>query len=546
MSSADTARQLAFEAAEHRVLQRLRPPTDERSRRRRPVAVSIAVALFAATFVARLVINDPSALIANFYVAPIAVLAIEFGTLVGVLAAGVAMALVVAWSQIQAIDVGALGYLSRGAALLVTGAVVGWFSQRLRADIARRQRAQRDLALYADELERANDRLTLSVLRLEAFAEIARAVGGETELERVLDLITLHGREIVGARRLVVCLADGDALVALVPGGAPTRLALDGSLAGEALASGRSLRLGAGDVRLLDDDLLAGAGAAILVPLVFRGETLGVLAGIDRVDGGEFGDDEQLLLLSVAASAATAVATARSVAAEHLRLSLEAAEQARGRWARELHDETLQGLSGVRMVLGAGLGRGDHAALRHAAETADEHLGAEMRGLRDLITELRPAALDDLGLGPAIESLVDRQSAAGGFQAQSRIELGGGERSRELEGAAYRIVQEALNNVVRHAGAGRVTLDIRRRAGTLEIVVGDDGRGFATEDVTADGFGLAGMRERALLLGGTLSVRSRPGGPTRVTARLPERHGVGVGVGTVSRSSSGTSPPATS
>ncbi len=543
MSSADTARQLAFEAAEHRVLQRLRPPTVERSRHRRPVAVTVAVALFAATFVARLVISDPSALIANFYVVPIAVLAIEFGTLFGILAAGAAMALVVAWSEIQAIDVGALGYVSRGAALLVTGAVVGWFSERLRADIARRQRAQRDLSLYADELERANDRLTLSVQRLEAFAEIARAVGGETDLARVLDLITRHGSEIVGARRLVVCLADGDELVALVPGGAPTRLAMAGSLAGEVVAAGRPLRVAGDDARLAGDELLAGAATAILVPLGFRGETLGVLAGIDRTGGGGFGDDEQLLLLSVAASAATAVATARSVAHEHLRLSLEAAEQARARWARELHDETLQGLSGVRMVLGAGLGRGDPAALYRAAEAADEHLGAEIRGLRDLITELRPAALDDLGLGPAIESLVERQSAAGDFAAELRIELGGGERSREMEGAIYRIVQEALNNVVRHAGAGRVTVDIGRRTEAIEVTVDDDGRGFEAADGNAEGFGLAGMRERALLLGGTLTVRSHPGGPTRVTARLPERWGIAVGV---SRSSSEAHPPSTS
>ncbi len=91
---------------------------------------------------------------------------------------------------------------------------------------------------------------------------------------------------------------------------------------------------------------MPGAGEALLVPLIFRGETLGVLAGIDREDGRAFDDEDEQLLMSVAASAATAVATARSVAAERLRLSLEAAEQARARWARELHDETLQGLTG--------------------------------------------------------------------------------------------------------------------------------------------------------------------------------------------------------
>ena len=128
--------------------------------------------------------------------------------------------------------------------------------------------------------------------------------------------------------------------------------------------------------------------------------------------------------MSVAASAATAVATARSVAAARLRLSVEAADQARARWARELHDETLQGLTGVRMVLSAGLARDDFDALRRAAETADAHLAEEMRKLRDLIAELRPAALDDLGLGPAIESLAKRQAAIGGFAVELDVELG--------------------------------------------------------------------------------------------------------------------------
>ena len=138
--------------------------------------------------------------------------------------------------------------------------------------------------------------------------------------------------------------------------------------------------------------------------------------------------------MSVAASAATAVATARSVAAARLRLSVEAADQARARWARELHDETLQGLTGVRMVLSAGLARDENGALRRAAETADAHLGEEMRKLRDLIAELRPAALDDLGLGPAIESLAKRQAAIGGFAVDVEIGLG----SERAPGARHR------------------------------------------------------------------------------------------------------------
>jgi signal transduction histidine kinase len=544
VSTQDAASRIAFEAAEQRVLGRLRIATPARSPRRRAARVAIAAALFAVTFAARLAIDDPSALIANFYVIPIVIVAVEFGTRGGVLGTGVAMVLVVAWGVINDVDVNALGYSSRGAVLLVAGTMVGRFSDRLRLDIAQRQRTQHDLALYADELERANDRLTLSVQRLEAFSEIAKAVGGETELERVLTLIAARGRAIVGARSVLVCLADGDELVA-IGAGAPQRLARGDSLAGEVTTGGVPLRIVASDRRLEHDVLLRGAEAAILVPLVFQGEILGVLVGIDRSDGRPFEPGDEQLLLSVAASAATAVATARSVAAEHLRLSLEAAEHERAHWARELHDETLQGLTGVRMVLGAGLGRDDQAALRRAAEAADAHLDAEIRRLRELITELRPAALDDLGLGPAIESLAHRQAAAGGFALDVGLELGthAAPRSGELEGAVYRIVQEALSNVVHHAEAAHVTLSVRQGPAAITVAVTDDGCGFEP-GASTEGFGLAGMRERALLLGGSFSVDSAAGGPTSVTAAVPLHRGVDLR--SLSPASSSAGRPTTS
>jgi signal transduction histidine kinase len=527
VTTEDPHAQIAFEAAEQRVISRLRSAVvPERSPTRRATIVAIAALLFAATFTSRMVIHDPGALLANFYVVPTAVLAIEFGVRGGVTSAAVAMALVFAWGALETIHVTPLGYVSRLAAVLVTGVVAGRFSERQRQDIAERRREQHDLTLYADGLERANERLTRSVRRLGAFTEIANAVGGETELDRVLALIAARGRAIVGAERMLVCLADGAELVAL-DADEPLRLPATASVAGAVLADGESRRLVDG---FAGDALLRGARAAILVPLTFRGERLGVLVGIDREDGRPFEAADEQLLQSVAASAATAVSTARSVAAEHLRLSLEAAEQARARWARELHDETLQGLTGVRMALGAALGREDPAALRRAAEAADEHLGAEMRGLRDLITELRPAALDDLGLGPAIESLVHRQAAAGGFTTEFRLALDGGERPRELEATVYRLVQEALSNVVRHADAGHVELGIRQAGGTIEIDVTDDGHGFEPSSHT-EGFGLAGMRERTLLLGGRFHVRSAAGGPTRVTAVLPLRRGVGLSSG---------------
>ncbi len=533
MSTAATrAKQIELDAAQRRVVERLRATAPKpASTRKRVGIVALSAFLFAVAFASRLVVNDPDALLANFYIVPIAVLAIEFGTRAGLLAAAVAFALVPAWAVINSVHVDALGYASRGAAFLVTGVVVGGFSDRLRRDTAERQDAQRDLALYADQLEGSNRGLARSVGRLEAFAEIARAVGGETDLERILSLIIAHGREIVAARTLVIYLPDGRELAAV--SGTPRRsesqprLSVDGSVAGQVLLTGRPRRVVADTDRPQLDQLAPGATEAILVPLVFRGETLGVLAGINGAGERRFDEEDEQLLMSVAASAATAVATARSVAAARLRLSVEAADQARARWARELHDETLQGLTGVRMVLSAGLARNDTGALRRAADTADTHLGEEMRKLRDLIAELRPAALDDLGLGPAIESLAKRQAAIGGFSVEVAVELESDRRlAHDTETAIYRIVQEALSNAVKHAGAGHVGLRVRQLSDRVQLAVDDDGCGFDPAGVRA-GFGLTGMRERALLAGGRLWVNSDAGGPTSVTAVLPLPHGHG-------------------
>jgi signal transduction histidine kinase len=506
MSTATTrAKQIELEAAQRRVVERLRATAPKsRSPTRRVAVVAIAVVLFAIAFAARLAVDDPDALLANFYIVPIALLAIEFGTRAGLLAAAVAFALVPAWSVINAVHVDALGYVSRGAAFLITGVVVGGLTERLRNDIGERQDAQRDLALYE---------------------EIARALGGETDLERILSLILAHGREIVSARTLVIYLPEGTELVAVTGSARRSdsrpRLPLDGSVAGQVLLSAAPRRLGAESDPAQLEQLAPEAKAAILVPLVFRGEPLGVLAGINGAGERAFEEEDEQLLMSVAASAATAVATARSVAAARLRLSVEAADQARARWARELHDETLQGLTGVRMVLSAGLARHDVAALRAAAGTADAHLAEEVRKLRDLIAELRPAALDDLGLGPAIETLAKRQAAIGAFTVGVDIELASDRRlRRETETAIYRIVQEALSNAVKHAGAEEVSLRVAQLSDRVQVAVEDDGRGFDPDAVRA-GFGLTGMRERALLAGGRLWVASEDGGPTRVTAVLP-------------------------
>jgi signal transduction histidine kinase len=326
-----------------------------------------------------------------------------------------------------------------------------------------------------------------AVLGLEATTQIARAVGGETDLERVLELIVKRGRALVRARALVIVLLDGDELAVAAGAGDvdPAVVGRRGAIPARAVE--RVLRTQApervGDVpaRLHLATSAFGAGAprtALLVPLVFRGRSLGVLAAFDHTDAAlPFTAGHERLMGSFAASAATAVATARTVAAERLRGSLDAAERERRRWARELHDETLQALGGLRVLLAGGLRRGDDAALEGVVRDAVDQLSTEIDALRTLITELRPAALDEFGLQPALETLLDRVRTVEGLEIDAELRLG--ERlSPDLETAAYRLVQEALSNVAKHARADRVRIAVAEHGDELALEVADDGAGL--------------------------------------------------------------------
>jgi signal transduction histidine kinase len=259
-----------------------------------------------------------------------------------------------------------------------------------------------------------------------------------------------------------------------------------------------------------------------MVPLVFRGKTLGVLAAFDRVvDGPGFSSEDERLLRSFASSAATAVHTAQSVEEDRLRRSLEAAEQERRHWARELHDETLQGLGGLRMLLSSAVKLGGDA-LEKAAREAIDQCTEQIESLRALIAELRPAALDELGLEPAIRSLAERTGEGQGLAIDVETDLGRSDTSNfrldpESETIIYRLVQEALNNIAKHARAQHATVKLSRETGQILIEVRDDGDGFDPE-MTYGGFGLMGMRERAALAGGKVEIESRPGEGTAVRA----------------------------
>jgi two-component system, NarL family, sensor histidine kinase DevS len=381
------------------------------------------------------------------------------------------------------------------------------------------------LAAIRDITERRRDRdeLRRAVRRLQAATDVAIAVGGETDLDRVLEAIVERGRALVEARALIILLREGEDLVvaatAAVAGGLDpkvTELRIPAKEASEQVLLGRftGTDLGAQE-----------SGRALIAPLIFRGDALGVVVALDRIgEPGRFYDEDQRMLEAFAASAATGVATARSMAEERLQNTIDSAEQERSRWARELHDETLQALAVLRMRLSSALREEAPGALETAGQAAVEQIDNEIVKLRRLITELRPASLDTIGLEAALQALAEQHQQAGAnLDVDCDFELPRDEAARPtpvLETTVYRLVQEALNNVSKHSMARRAEVTVRATRGAIEIEVRDDGLGFEPS-LAREGFGLVGMRERAALLGGTLDVDSTRGSGTRIRAEIP-------------------------
>lgn len=389
--------------------------------------------------------------------------------------------------------------------------------------------------LYRD-VEQQRDTLERAVRGLEATTEIARAVGGETDLGRILETIVKRGRALVEARSLLILLAEeGELRIVTAAGEAdhhPTlAIPIAGSVPGEVLDSQHPKRIRDLGPNLMSQPHSPDSGAAaLLVPLVFRGRAVGVLVALDPLGpDSEFSGESEQVLGSFAASAATAVATAQSIARERLRNSVDAAEHERSRWARELHDESLQSLAGLRVLLSTARRQEDQSDTDALLERAVEQVDGTIAEMRRLIADLRPPTLDDLGLGAALEALVERLTWGRVLEVELTVDLAheeGREPTRLLaqtENTVYRLVQEALHNVARHARTERASVEAIERDGCIHISVEDDGDGFDPRRRT-DGFGLVGMRERATLAGGNLELQSTPGVGTTVTVVLPAEH----------------------
>jgi signal transduction histidine kinase len=201
-----------------------------------------------------------------------------------------------------------------------------------------------------------------------------------------------------------------------------------------------------------------------------------------------------------------------------------AQELERRRLARELHDETGQALTSILLGLAAVETARDEAELAEAIGSLRELAVSTLQDVRRLAVELRPKALDDFGLLPALKRLGQTVRESSSLDVQVEARLGAERLPPEAETSVYRIVQEALTNVVRHAEARHVSVVVTRKNASVSVVIEDDGKGFEPERAAeGGGVGLLGMRERVQLLDGTLAVESSPGAGTTLVLDLPVR-----------------------
>jgi signal transduction histidine kinase len=367
--------------------------------------------------------------------------------------------------------------------------------------------------------------------QLESLNEVGNALTTETDLDRLLDLVARRLRELLDARLVTVLLPSGDDKVrfAAVAGDrgelAGATITRSTSKSGRVLERRQSERV---DSVLDDPDVdheamrLIRASTGLWVPLLVRGRAIGVLAAHDKLGADvRFTETDLRLAETFAARAALAVDLSERIARDSLRRVVEGQELERRRLARELHDETGQALTSILLGLKGLEERSKDPASRGAMEELRELVVSTLQDVRRLAVELRPSALDDFGLVAALERLTASFAEQTGISVDFQTALADERLPEEVETALYRIVQESLTNVVKHAQARRVSILLARKDGAVKAVVEDDGQGFDPAEQTDGGYGLMGMRERLALLGGRLEVESGRDGGTTIAAEVP-------------------------
>ena len=365
--------------------------------------------------------------------------------------------------------------------------------------------------------------------QLETLNEIGAALATEVELEPLLGLVARRMQELVEARIVLIALPDAEGSLRVV--GAAGRddamgreLALSTTKTGRVLERGHTERVDAVDEDPEVDQQIArelGVTSAIYLPLSVRGRPFGVVVVHDKLARDpRFDEADVRLAESFVARAAIAVDLSERVTRDSLRRVVQAQELERARLARELHDETGQALASILLGLRQLEDAVETDEARAAAADLRDLVVATLQDVRRLAIELRPSALDDFGLVPAVERLAATVSESGPA-VDVASQLGDARLAADAETVLYRIVQESLTNVVKHASADHVSITLVRKGEAAVVVVEDDGTGFDPADLRDGALGIAGMRERVALVGGRLTIESSPRRGTTLVAEVP-------------------------
>jgi two-component system, NarL family, sensor histidine kinase DevS len=387
-------------------------------------------------------------------------------------------------------------------------------------------------AAVAIENARLYESATRWLAQLESLTEIGNALAGETELQPLLQLIGERLAPLIDAELVVIAIPieGGDLRIEAAAGPAAqelvgTTLARNTSKSGRVLERRRSERVDSTleDVEV-DQELSRRVGlrSGLFVPMVVADRPIGVIAAHNKLGPDpRFTDEDLRLTETFGARAAVAVDLADRVARDALRRVVAGQELERRRLARELHDETGQALTSILLGLKHLEETNSPESARAAAAELREQIVETLQSVRRLAVELRPSALDDFGLAPALERLAEAFGEQSGIAVDIQTNLDSQRLAPEVETALYRIVQEALTNVAKHAEATHVSIVVTRKASSVTAVIEDDGQGFGAGGGTGEGLGLVGMKERVGLLGGRLVLESTEGAGTTVVAEVP-------------------------
>lgn len=377
------------------------------------------------------------------------------------------------------------------------------------------------------ELERA-------VQALEATVSLARVGAVETDFDSLLELISKRARALIESRSLLLLSPTPEGALTVLACAGETNIAIpqqvrsgSNELLEEARTSTRVIDFN-GELLSLDDGRVS-AKSGLVVYMEHRGKNHGYLVALEPEGRPRFSDDDKLLFQSFASSAASSLASARNVEQDRLRMAIESSEKERGRWARELHDQTLQDLGALKVMLDSLPDEKDLESMKRWSTAAGDQLDETTTALESLIHELRPATLDELGAAAAIETLVTRAGKRSGLRTTSHVDMDfeSGRSPRrltpELDSTIFRVVQEALNNTIKHASATTASVSVVEEKGQVTVFVEDNGSGFDSGNGFGGRFGLHGMRERVELAEGELEIDTAPGQGTRVEVHLPVR-----------------------